>query len=185
MDIKRFWWLLSLRGAILALLALFIFAYERTELVFNYWGISMLLVGGATLFYANRLRVSSFSWFFPLILGIFDLLLALVVLIYTNEFIQIFRMIVGAWAVGIGFLLIFMAMKNDSQKWILLINGMLSVALGVIIIINPFGEDGRIDNILLGVYSLALGAYLILLAFRLRPTAEDVPMEIEAPEEED
>jgi uncharacterized membrane protein HdeD (DUF308 family) len=184
MDVKKFWWKLALRGGVLAFLALFIFMYDSLQLVFTYWGISMLVIGIGTGIYANRLRVKEQSWFFPAILATLDLVLALIVLIYTDAFLQVFRLIVGGWAVGIGFLLVYMAMRNEKQKWILLINGMVSIGLGILIIVNPF-EEGSFDNYLLGLYSLALGGYLILLSFKLKPKAADIPLEIDEPKEED
>jgi uncharacterized membrane protein HdeD (DUF308 family) len=77
-----------------------------------------------------------------------------------------------------------MAMRNENQKWILLINGMVSIALGILIIVNPF-EQGQLDNYLLGLYSLALGGYLILLSFRLKPKSTDITLEINEPKQDD
>jgi uncharacterized membrane protein HdeD (DUF308 family) len=185
-EIKRKWWMLAMRGGVLGLLALFIFSFDDIALVFLYWGILMLVLGGATLYYAIQQRKQEQAWIFPLLLSVMDIVLGLVVLLYTEEVLRIFRLIVGAWAIGIGFVLIYMALRSESQKWLLQINGMVSIALGVIIIFNPFSDGARLDSILLGTYSLFLGAYLVLLAFRIRPNEKKaIVLEIEEPFDSD
>ncbi|MCC5916687.1 MAG: hypothetical protein JJU02_05105 [Cryomorphaceae bacterium] len=185
-EIKRKWWLLSIRGGVLALLALFIFGFDDFELVFTYWGITMLLLGIITFYLAIQWKRQERNWIFPLLLAIVDLALGFFVLLYTEQVVQFFRILVGGWAVGIGFVLIYMALRSEKQKWLLQINGMISVALGIVIILNPFAEDSRIDGFLLGVYSLLLGAYLTLLSFKIRPgKAERLELEIEESKNDD
>lgn len=185
MEIKKNWWMLALRGAILIALALFIFGFEKVSLTFMYWGIAMLLLGGGTLYYTMQRRKADKPWLFPLLLSIADIVLGLLVVIYTDQAVKIFRLVVGGWAIGIGFVLIYMALKSNKQKWLLQINGMVSVALGVLIIIDPFGEGQTFDNIILGIYSAMLGGYLVLLAYRMRSKADSVPLEIVDAEDHD
>lgn len=178
MEIKRNWWMLALRGAILVLLALFIFGFDEIRLTFMYWGITMLLLGGGTVFYAIQRKNKLKPWIFPLLLAIADIALGLLVILYTDQVLKLFRLIVGGWAVGIGFVLIYMALKTEKQKWLLQINGMVSISLGILIIVDPFGEGQRFDNVILGIYSALLGGYLFLLAYRFRKKAHEVPLEI-------
>ncbi len=185
MEIKKNWWMLATRGAILIALALFIFGFEKVSLTFMYWGIAMLLLGGGTLYFTMQRRKADKPWLFPLLLSITDIVLGLLVVIYTDQAVKIFRLVVGGWAIGIGFVLIYMALKSSKQKWLLQINGMVSVALGVLIIVDPFGEGQKFDNVILGIYSAMLGGYLVLLAYRMRNKADSVPMEIVEAEEHD
>ncbi len=177
MEIKKNWWMLALRGAILVALSLFIFGFED-KLVFMYWGIAMIMLGGGTLYYAVQRRKKDKPWLFSLLMAITDLALGLLVILYTDQVVKIFRLVVGGWAVGIGFVLIYMALKSEKQKWLLQINGMVSTALGVLTIVDPFGEGQRVDSIILGIYSALLGGYLVVLAYRMRHKTKDVPLEI-------
>ncbi len=185
MEIKKNWWMLALRGAILVALSLFIFGIKDTQLVFRSWGVAMIALGGGTLYYGIQRKKKDKPWIYSVLIAVIDIVLGVLVLIYTDQVVKVFRLIVGGWAVGIGFVLIYMALKSSKQKWLLQINGMVSTALGVLIIVDPFGEEKRFDSIILGIYSALLGSYLVLLAYRMRSKTKDVPLEIVEAKHED
>jgi uncharacterized membrane protein HdeD (DUF308 family) len=79
-------------------------------------------------------------------------------------------MLVSAWSIVTGLFRIAAAIRLRREiegEWLLILNGILSVAFGVVIVIWP--AVGLLTVMwLIGVYAIVFGIILIALAFRLR-----------------
>jgi uncharacterized membrane protein HdeD (DUF308 family) len=78
--------------------------------------------------------------------------------------------VIAAWAITIGVATIVAAIqlrKEITGEWKLILNGLMSVTLGVLLLAAP--QVGALAMVLwIGVYAIAGGALLIGLGFQLR-----------------
>ena len=78
--------------------------------------------------------------------------------------------IIASWAILMGVIEITVAIrlrKLIANEWMLVLTGLLAVAFGVVLILNP--GPGAVAVVLwIGVYALVSGVLLVVLAFRLR-----------------
>jgi uncharacterized membrane protein HdeD (DUF308 family) len=86
-------------------------------------------------------------------------------------------MIIAAWAIAMGVSMIVAAIrlrKEITGEWRLVVSGLLSVALGVILIAAP--AAGALAMVLwIGGYAIAAGILQIALGFRLKSWARQHP----------
>jgi uncharacterized membrane protein HdeD (DUF308 family) len=78
--------------------------------------------------------------------------------------------LIAAWAIVQGIFEIAAAIrlrKEIKNEWLLILSGVLSVVFGVFMIANP-GAGAIAVLWLIGVFSVAYGALLIFLAFKLK-----------------
>jgi len=82
--------------------------------------------------------------------------------------------IIGAWAIVIGALEIVAAYrlrKEISGEWLLTIDGVISIAFGIYILVFP-GAGALALVLLIGLYAIISGVTLLGLAFRMRSMAD-------------
>ncbi len=82
---------------------------------------------------------------------------------------SLFYIIIG-WAIVTGIFEVIYAIrfrKEMDGEWLLVVDGILSVAFGILLIAQPVA--GALTVLwMIGVYAIAYGAMLVVLAFRLR-----------------
>ncbi len=81
-------------------------------------------------------------------------------------------MLIAVWAIVHGVFEISAAirLRKEIQNESLILSGVLSVAFGALMILNP-GAGALAVLWLIGVFSVAYGALLVVLAFRLKKHA--------------
>ena len=82
-------------------------------------------------------------------------------------------MLIAVWAIVHGVLEIAAAIrlrKEIQNEWLLILSGVLSVMFGALMILNP-GAGALAVLWLLGAFSVAYGALLVVLSFKLRKHA--------------
>jgi uncharacterized membrane protein HdeD (DUF308 family) len=82
-------------------------------------------------------------------------------------------MLIAAWAVITGVFQIMAAIrlrKEIANEWLLILSGLLSVAFGGLMIVNP-GAGAMAVLWLIAAFAIAFGALLVGLAFRLKKHA--------------
>lgn len=121
-----------------------------------------IFIGGLILGISSiRFRNSIPNWKSKLFEGFISLVLGLVIIFYPNSAAAFLVIVIGLWAsfIGIVFIISYFLNKTPSIVSSLnLISGIISLALGVAIIVNPFGST-RFIIILIGVYSIAYGVF--------------------------
>ena len=78
--------------------------------------------------------------------------------------------IIAGWAIFMGIIEITVAIrlrKEIDGEWVLIVSGLLAVAFGVLLIMNP-GPGALAVVLWIGAYAVVSGALLLVLAFRLR-----------------
>jgi uncharacterized membrane protein HdeD (DUF308 family) len=167
------WWLLLLRGInAIALGFLAFFWPSITPLTLTLlWGVYALVDGILAQWVAVTGTVGDGAarWWLAVIgvAGVFSGLLAFFSPGVTTLVLLIF---IASWSTVVGLVQIVGAaqLRNEIQgKWLLALNGLLSIALGVILMIRP--DAGALAVIwIIGWYAILTGFLSICLAFRLK-----------------
>jgi uncharacterized membrane protein HdeD (DUF308 family) len=102
--------------------------------------------------------------------GVVSILAGVVTFYYTGETTLVLLMFIAVWAIVIGALQIWGAIglrKVLQHEWLLILNGVLSIAFGVILMVQP-GAGVLAVAWMIAWYAILFGCLYIALAFRLR-----------------
>jgi uncharacterized membrane protein HdeD (DUF308 family) len=178
--LARNWWSLALRGVLAILFGIVAWVWPEitlTSLVLLF-GAYLLVDGVVNIVAAVRGRTAEPRWF-PVVMGIAEIIIGLVTLLWPGVTAIALVYLIAAWAVTMGAFAIFaaIALRRDIHgEGVLAVSGILSILFGLIIGILP--GAGAIALIwLIGTFAIVDGILLLILAFRLRnwtPLGEDL-----------
>ena len=172
----RVWWAVALRGPLALLFGvatLFIPGLALTTLALLF-GAYALLDGIAAI--ASGLREHRGRW--PLILlGLRGVAAGVVTFLNPGITALALLYLIAWWALLTGVFEVVAAIRFRRQipgawEWLIALSGLLSVALGVLMLVFPAGGALAVDAFI-GAYALLAGAMLLVLGFQLRARAGD------------
>lgn len=108
-----------------------------------------------------------------LILGLVSIGAGIATFLYPGLTAMVLLFLIAAWAVVRGIFEIIVAIefrKVIEGEWLLIVAGLLSVAFGVLLVINP-GAGALSVVWILGIYAFVFGALLTALSFRVKSFA--------------
>lgn len=170
-QLARRWWLLALRGviAILFSLAAFFWPGMTLTLLIIFFAAYALVDGVFTLAAAFTSRKNG-RWWMLLLEGLVGITVGVLAFIWPGLTALALLYLIAAWAVATGILEIIAAIrlrKHITGEWLLALTGMVSIALGVLLIMLP--AAGLLALVwVIGAYALLFGLLLLALAWRLR-----------------
>lgn len=130
-------------------------------------GLILLIFGTILTFAAIKARQKSRNWGSLMTIGSLEILIGTYIIYDPVYSLSIFSLIVGGWAMVIGIYQGFKALKETANKLLLLSNGIVSIAFGLLIIFYPFGNNKALTY-LVAMYSLFLGVYILYLSVKAR-----------------
>lgn len=166
------WWLLTLNGIIAiiyGLLAIFVPSNTLITMVM-YFGIFILIIGLALLIGSINSARSNLSFVPDLLSAVVSLAIGALLTFYTQKSLEIFVIIVGSWAILLGLTQLYIMMKTTktgSSKTTFLINGLITLAFGVMLFFNPFAT-ATIMVVISGILAFVIGIILIALSVKHR-----------------
>jgi uncharacterized membrane protein HdeD (DUF308 family) len=170
-DVTRSWWVFLLYGiaAIAFGLAALFMPSQTLRFLLLGFGLLSLVDGVVSLLSMFRKDVALPSWVLALY-GLISIGFGLWVLMRPDQFGTVFLWLLALWLVLAGFARVLFAVmirKVVEGEWLLALSGLLAVALGIWIFINP--NVGLLTiAIWLGIGALVYGALQIFVALRLR-----------------
>ncbi len=171
------WSSLAFNGIIALLygvLAIF-FPGDTLLTIITWFGIVILIVGVAMLIgVINNIR-SNRPYTTDLIWTILTLIAGGMLTFYTQRSVEIFVYIIGAWAILIGIIQLYTMTKlpdGDRSKNTILINGIITIVLGVILFLYAF-VAAKVFWILTGVLAFIVGIILIVLSIKIKGLANE------------
>jgi uncharacterized membrane protein HdeD (DUF308 family) len=174
---KTAWWLVLLRGALTVIFGIIALASPGIALLSLVWvfGIYAILDGIAAVVLGIRSRGEP-HWVWTLVQGVVSVLAGLVALVWPGVTAFALLFVIAFWAILLGIGEIggaFAARKRGSNAWgWTLAAGVLNVVFGVLLLIWP--SSGILTLVwLVGIFAVAGGIALIVLAFRVRSVAKD------------
>ena len=179
METRRFknWWFLAVNGLIFTLFGILIlfFTQEFIKTMLLYFGVVML-VGGAIMLVAgiNNIRRDKSAGML-LVESIVAIAIGIALIFFPAASVALFLIMIGIWAIIIGIiqLVIIVNIKGElAGKNLLLLNGLLTIALGAVLLFNPF-QWAIILVKIIGAFAAIFGILLVYFAFVLRSIKSD------------
>ena len=165
------WWVLAFNGIIALLFGLMaIFSpLETMNVIVMYFGFVMIIVGIAMAYVAYINMKNQLRYGRDLISSFITIGLGIVLAFFTERSMEILVLVVGIWAVilGISQLIIMMNIHSPGDKRMLLINGIITIAFGIILFFNPFAS-AAVFIVLTGILAVMVGIILIVLSIKLK-----------------
>jgi uncharacterized membrane protein HdeD (DUF308 family) len=167
------WWLMVLRGAagiVFGLIALFAPGATLLSLVLIF-GVYMIVDG--VFGFVSSLMAGRRQERWTLLLGesILNLVIGIVVVAAPGLSLVVFMLVIAAWAIVTGGLMVGAAMnhKRDGKAW-LIVGGIASVVFGIVLALAPI-VGAVVLTWWLGIYALIFGVALVVFGLRLRGIA--------------
>ena len=178
-------WFLTVNGVIALLFGLLLFLFPQkiiTSVVF-FSGLAITLGGLCFLFIAINHMKKDRNIGMLILQSIFSIAIGLGIMIFHDETLHLFFLLFGVWAIIVGIfqLVILVNIKrNLSNKNFILFNGLLTIALGVVLILKNEDVPTFLTK-LLGAFSILFGIVMIYLSFIIRKTAMITDNEQDSP----
>jgi uncharacterized membrane protein HdeD (DUF308 family) len=167
------WWLVVLRGIcgiLFGVVAVLAPGVTILSLV-TVFAVYMLLDGIFGLISAVMAGQRGERWG-PLVAeSLFNFLVGVVMLLFPEITVLTFMLLIAAWAIVTGALMIGVAMNHRRDgKWPLVIGGLVSVIFGIVLAVGPL-IGAAVLTWWLGIYALIFGAALVAFGLKLRAIA--------------
>ncbi len=184
METIRFknWWFLAVNGLIFITLGgLLLFLTKESILtIIKYFGI-FLLAGSVVLLFIgiNNIRKDK-SAAMLLIEAIAGTAIGLALLLFPQPTLDLFLMLIGIWAIIIGIIQLVIIVNTKGalvNKNAILINGLLTIALGIFLLFKPFDWAIFMGKII-GICAAIFGIMLVYLGFVLRAVKTNVTHDV-------
>jgi uncharacterized membrane protein HdeD (DUF308 family) len=170
-SLTRNWWAVALRGLAGILFGVITFVSPGISLA------ALVLLFGAYSFADGVLSIVSAvrrrgadRWWLLLLQGIVGIGAGVVTLLWPGITAIALLFVVAAWALVGGALQVAAAIrlrKVITGEWLLALGGVLSIALGVLLVLFP-GPGALALVIWIGAYAFVFGILLLVLGFKLR-----------------
>ena len=167
------WWLLLLRGIAAIAFGVLAFFWPGLTLVTLtlLWGAYALMDGAIAIWAAFNAAGGDAGprWWLGLS-GVAGILAGFVTFYYTGTTTLVLLMFIAVWAIIIGILQIWGAIalrKVLQHEWLLILNGVLSIAFGVVLLAQP-GTGALALAWTIAWYAIFFGCLYVALAFRLK-----------------
>lgn len=171
--LSRNWWALALRGLAAIIFGILAFVWPGITLwaLILLFGAYMLVDGVFAIVAAVRVAGEAARWWLLLVEGILGVLAGIVAFAWPGLTALALLYFVAAWAIVTGIFEIVGAIRLRREiegEWALILGGALSVLFGVLLVAVGPGV-GLLSLVwLIGVYAVAFGVLLLILAFRVR-----------------
>jgi uncharacterized membrane protein HdeD (DUF308 family) len=167
------WWLIVLRGLCGILFGVIAVLEPGVTILSLIWvfAIYLLADGIFGLISAVMAGQRRERWGFLVAASLFNVLVGVVMLLYPEITIYAFMLLIGAWAIVTGALMIGTAINHRRDgRWPLVIGGIASVMLGIVLAAGPL-TGAVVLTWWLGLYALIFGAALVAFGMKLRAIA--------------
>jgi len=172
------WWIVLLRGIFMVIFGLIALVSPGIALLTLVWvfGFYAILDGITAVVIGIRARGEP-HWVWTIIQGVVSVLAGLIALVWPGVTALALLFVVAFWAIMLGISEIagaFASRKSGSNAWgWTLAAGVLNVVFGIVLLIWP--ASGILTLVwLVGIFMLAGGIALIVLAFRVRASAKSI-----------
>jgi uncharacterized membrane protein HdeD (DUF308 family) len=171
-DLSKHWWLLLLRGIAAIVFGVLAFMWPGLTLLtlVILYGVFAIADGVFALVAAFGPTSRDVPKWWLVLTGILDIGAGLIALFWPGITALVLIVFIGAWAIVRGVMEIIAAVqlrKEIEGEWLLVLAGVLSVLFGLGVLIYP-GAGALALAWLIGIYAIAIGAVMVMLALRLR-----------------
>jgi len=167
----RHWWLILLRGLCAILFGVLALVWPGLTLLtlILFYGIFMLADGVLALAAAVMGGAPAPRWWLAIV-GLLGIAAGLLTLLWPGLTALVLLLFIAGWAIASGVMQIIGAIrlrKEIDNEWYLVAAGVLLVLFGIALALQP-GAGALASVLVIGVFAIAYGVVLVLLALRLR-----------------
>jgi uncharacterized membrane protein HdeD (DUF308 family) len=183
--LSRTWWALLLRGIIAVIFGIFALTHPALSLqsLALVFGVYALADGVGGIVTAVTGRNERKQWLLLLVWSLVSAGVGLVTLLAPGITTVVLLFCIAMWMIVTGVLEIITALsirKEIEGEWRLIGSGLISVIAGIVLLSRPLA--GAVAFIwLIGIYTIAFGVLLIILAFEVRTLRNRVKERIPQP----
>ncbi|MEW6028166.1 MAG: HdeD family acid-resistance protein [Chloroflexota bacterium] len=171
-QLFRNWWLVAVRGVLAIVFGLLALIWPGSAI------LALVLLFGAFALMDGIVAVAASitwhsyfkRWWAVLLEGLAGIAIGILTFFWPNVTALVLFYFIAAWAVITGIFEIVTAIEFRHVipgEWAMVLNGLLSVLLGVVLFAFP--AAGAVSLVwLIGIYAIAAGIALLILAFRMR-----------------
>ena len=172
----KYRWFLAVNGVIAILfgLLLLLFTKEIILSIVFFSGLAIALGGLCFLLVAIYYLKKDRNVGMLILQSIFSLVIGLGIIIFPDKSLHLFFLLLGVWAIIVGIfqLVILLNIKrNLSNKNFILFNGLLTIALGIVMILQKEEVPVFLTK-LLGAFATLVGIVMVYLSVIIRNTAK-------------
>ena len=167
--LARNWWLIALRGVlgvIFGVIALVMPVATILALVLLF-SAYMVVDGAIAIYAAIRAARKREGWGLLLFQGIASLAAAAIAFMWPGLTVVAFVLLIAAWSIVSGCLMLAAAMRTEQARWWLVLGGAAALLYGFLMIVAPL-SGAVVLTWWLGAFALVFGAALIILSLKLR-----------------
>ena len=167
--LARNWWLIALRGVlgvIFGVIALVMPVATILALVLLF-SAYMVVDGAIAIYAAIRAARKQEGWGFLLFHGIASLAAAAIAFMWPGLTVVAFVLLIAAWSIVSGCLMLAAAMRTEQARWWLVLGGAAALLYGFLMIVAPL-SGAVVLTWWLGAFALMFGVALIILSLKLR-----------------
>jgi uncharacterized membrane protein HdeD (DUF308 family) len=179
----RNWWLIALRGVLAIVFGIIALAAPLATILALVLLFSAYMLLDAVFSFGAAIRAARRGerWGLLSLLGFASFATGVVALIWPGITVAAFVLLIGAWAIVTGMLLLATAFRVniDHGRWWLGLGGGLSMLYGLVMVVAPLA-GAIVLTWWLGAFALVLGVALLIVAFRLRSRRADHPANVAA-----
>lgn len=174
-TLGRTWWLVLLRGLAAIVFGILAWAWPGVTLItlVLFWGAYALVDGVAALIGGWQAKDSGKPMWQVVLIGVIGIAAGIFTFLQPGVTAVALLILIAAWAIVHGIFEIAAAIrlrKEIQNEWLLILSGAISVLFGIFMIANP-GAGALAVLWLIGVFSVAYGALLVILSFKLKKHA--------------
>jgi uncharacterized membrane protein HdeD (DUF308 family) len=170
--LARWWWALIVRGLVAIAFGVICFAVPDIAVLtlVALFGLWALIEGMTSVLTGLRRRAGTRSWWVDVLEGILSIAAGVIALLFSSFTVDILRYVIAAWAIVIGVLQIYLAIRLRAEirgeVWLGLA-GVVAIAFGISMLLFPVASVLSLVW-LIGSFAIAFGVFLALLGWRLR-----------------
>ncbi len=170
--LARHWWTLALRGLVAILFGVMAFAWPTITLTILVllFGVYALVDGVFAIVAAVSAPKELRKWWMLLIEGLISVGIGVLSIVWPGMTALALLWLIAFWAVLTGIFEIGTAIqlrKVIEGEWLLILSGILSILFGLLLVVMP-GAGALAVIWIIGLYAVAFGVLLVVLAFRMR-----------------
>ena len=171
-ELARWWWTFILRGVLAIAFGVLAFLAPAWGLLIlvALFGAWALIDGVTSLWTGIRTRGVDRNWWLEILEGIVSILAGVIALVLPGFAAEILVYLIAAWAIVTGAFQIWSAIRLREQirgEFWLGLAGAASILFGIVLFLFP--APGALALVwLIGSGAIAIGAFLLILGWRLR-----------------
>jgi uncharacterized membrane protein HdeD (DUF308 family) len=171
-TLSQNWWLVVLRGILAILFGVLAFVWPAITLLtlVVMFGVYAIVDGLVAAWTGLSRTKDSPRWWTFLLEGLISVGAGVIALLWPELATLVLIYMIASWAVITGILEIVAAirLRNEiTNEWILGLGGVVSIALGVLLFVQPLA-GGLAIIWTVAAYAVIFGVLLVVLGFRLR-----------------